>query len=126
MFVSRLALAAGLVSTALAQIVVRDEPDPAAATTSLSALDFSDVAVPATTSLKGINFGCKCYPGEWCWPSAAKWNALNSTVNGRLQVHIPPGAPCYNQFKGPFGTVNTYDAAACAEVTNRFGDEFWT
>ncbi|KAL2256286.1 hypothetical protein VTK26DRAFT_1897 [Humicola hyalothermophila] len=122
----RFALVAGLASAALAQIHVRDEPDPAAKVTDVSALDFSDAAVPATTSLGGLRYGCKCYPGEKCWPSAAEWNTLNDTVNGQLQIQIPPGAPCYNQFQGPFGTVDTFDADACAEVTQNWADQWWT
>lgn len=122
----RLALAAGLMPTALTQIVVRNEPDTAARTTAISELDFSDAAGAQPAFFNGINYRCKCYPGDRCWPSAAKWRALNATVGGRLHVHIPPGAPCYNTFDGPLGTVNTYDAAACAEATQNWESESWT
>jgi hypothetical protein len=71
----------------------------------------------------GSNYACKCYPGDACWPNSAEFQKLNSTVGGNLQINIPPGAPCYNTFEGPLGTVNTYDAAACAKVTASWADE---
>ncbi|SPQ27115.1 b080c8bd-97fb-40e4-98c9-4cd3d3d8c9e4 [Thermothielavioides terrestris] len=122
-----LACAACLVPTALGQIFVRDEPDAAVATSvTVDSLDFSDAADTLNTTFQGIKFGCKCYPGDPCWPSPAKWNALNATVDGQLLVNIPPGAPCHNNFTGPLGTINTYDAAKCAEVTQNFTSESWT
>jgi len=36
---------------------------------------------------------------------------------------VPIGAPCYNTFQGPLGTVNTYDAAKCADLTANFANE---
>lgn len=126
LFLLNLALAAGFLPTALAQIALRNSPDPSASISTVSALDFSDAASFETATFKGVNFGCKCYPGERCWPSAAKWNSLNGTVNGRLHVHIPPGASCYNTFKGPLGIVNTYNEAACANVNQNWYNQFWT
>jgi hypothetical protein len=122
----RLACAIGSLPAALAQITVRSEPEAAASAVTVDALDFSDAAAAQPATLKGINFGCKCYPGERCWPSSSRWNSLNATVDGRLIVHIPPGAPCYNTFDGPLGTVNTYDEAKCAEATQNFENEPWT
>lgn len=72
---------------------------------------------------KGKSYSCKCYPGDWCWPSQFAWNALNWTVGGNLRINVPIGASCYNKFTGPLGTRNTYDAAKCAEVTANFVDE---
>jgi len=72
---------------------------------------------------EGSNYACKCYAGDSCWPNALQWKVLNHTVDGNLRVNIPIGAPCYNQFQGPLGTVNTYDAAKCAEVTANFANE---
>lgn len=68
-------------------------------------------------------YACKCYPGDDCWPSAAQWQALNTTVDGNLHVNIPPGAPCYNTFQGPLGDVQTYDAAECMRVFANWHDE---
>jgi hypothetical protein len=121
----RLACTVGLLPAALAQITVRSEPEVSASVV-VDALDFSDAGEETAVTSKGINFGCKCYPGEACWPSASKWNKLNATVDGRLLVHIPPAAACHNAFSGPFGTVNTYDAAKCAEVTQNWESESWT
>ncbi|KAI1646707.1 FAD-binding domain-containing protein [Daldinia loculata] len=70
-------------------------------------------------------YGCKCYIGDDCWPSNGSWAKLNSTVDGNLLVNIPPGASCHNTFDGPLGTVPTYDAAACAEATDKWPDESW-
>ncbi|KAL2268984.1 hypothetical protein VTJ83DRAFT_3830 [Remersonia thermophila] len=71
----------------------------------------------------GQNYACKCHPGDPCWPDSAKWRRFNNTVNGNLQVHIPPGAACYNTFEGPFGVVNTYNEAECQTVTANWYDE---
>ncbi|KAI8963155.1 FAD-binding domain-containing protein [Daldinia sp. FL1419] len=74
----------------------------------------------------GVKYGCKCYVGDECWPRESSWDELNSTINGNLLVNIPPGASCHNSFEGPLGTVSTYDAAACAEATDKWSDESWT
>ncbi|KAK5656752.1 hypothetical protein OQA88_4300 [Cercophora sp. LCS_1] len=72
---------------------------------------------------QGKAYSCKCFPGDWCWPNSFSWNALNGSVGGNLRVTVPIGASCYNQFQGPLGTVNTYNAAKCAEETANFADE---
>jgi hypothetical protein len=100
-------------------------PARSESTTSVGSLSFSDAGSLVTTTWNGHKYGCKCYIGQSCWPSASKWNSLNSTVGGSLIVDIPPGAPCHNTFNGPLGTVNTYDAAACAEATAMWTDETW-
>lgn len=88
------------------------------------------VSVPGFTTKKwvlrqegGSSYACKCYPGDSCWPNNGQFQKLNNTVGGNLQVHIPPGAPCYNTFKGPLGEVNTYNAAECQKVTSNWHDE---
>ncbi|KAK3297304.1 uncharacterized protein B0H64DRAFT_122287 [Chaetomium fimeti] len=68
-------------------------------------------------------YECKCYPDDDCWPNKGQWEKLNNTVGGNLQVNIPPGAPCYNTFKGPLGDVETYDEAECEKVTSNWADE---
>ncbi|KAI5857483.1 FAD-binding domain-containing protein [Durotheca rogersii] len=74
----------------------------------------------------GTQYGCKCYLGDDCWPNDSSWTELNSTIDGNLQVNIPPGASCYNTFQGPLGSVPTYNAASCLNATTRFYDESWT
>ncbi|KAK4152009.1 hypothetical protein C8A00DRAFT_35326 [Chaetomidium leptoderma] len=69
------------------------------------------------------NYACKCYPGDYCWPNHGQFQKLNNTVGGNLQVNIPPGAPCYNTFKGPLGDVQTYNEAECQKVTSNWYDE---
>jgi hypothetical protein len=62
---------------------------------------------------------CKCYPGDACWPTEDKWDALNKTVGGALVKVIPPAAPCYNEFEG----IPTYNEAKCNEVTTNWEDQ---
>jgi hypothetical protein len=85
----------------------------------------TSVSALVDATYKGQRYACKCYIGQSCWPSQTSWKALNTTVEGKLVVHIPPGAPCHNQFSGPLGTVNTYNAAKCAEANAKWFDEPW-
>lgn len=74
----------------------------------------------------GKSYGCRCYPDDkTCWPAPKEWEKLNSTVSGNLAVIVPPEAACHNFFDGLLGTVPTYDAAKCAEVTARYPEESW-
>lgn len=59
---------------------------------------------------------CKSLPGDTDWPSAAKWNKLNNTVDGRLIHTIPLPSVCHN---GPIGTFNADD---CAAIQNEWTD----
>ncbi|KAL2265873.1 hypothetical protein VTJ83DRAFT_6973 [Remersonia thermophila] len=121
-----LLLAVSFVPAAIAQVTVTNDPDLAVDAGTLETLDFSDAPAPLSLHRPGgIHYACKCLPGESCWPSAQKWNALNTTVNGRLRIHIPPGASCHNSFNGPFGTVNAYDPVKCAEATQNWSNEQW-
>eukprot|EP00048_Salpingoeca_helianthica_P020198 m.5391 g.5391 ORF g.5391 m.5391 type:complete len:588 (-) comp4518_c0_seq1:51-1814(-) len=38
-----------------------------------------------------------CLPGQPCWPTAATWAHLNTSVSGRLLAVTPEGKPCYDQ-----------------------------
>ncbi|KAH8652252.1 hypothetical protein BX600DRAFT_417740 [Xylariales sp. PMI_506] len=40
--------------------------------------------------------GCKCFPGDECWPTQAGWDNYNSTVSGRLIATTPLGSPCHD------------------------------
>ncbi|KAH6689806.1 FAD binding domain-containing protein [Plectosphaerella plurivora] len=62
------------------------------------------VFLAAASSLAAPAESCRCLPGDACWPATAKWNALNSTVAGRLVATKPIGSPCHDP---------TFDAAAC-------------
>ncbi|KAI9375101.1 hypothetical protein BJX61DRAFT_200869 [Aspergillus egyptiacus] len=55
---------------------------------------------------------CRCLPGDACWPSLQQWDALNSTVGGRLIATVPLGSPCHDP---------TYDATACAQLQEDWG-----
>jgi len=111
------ALAVAFPATAVAADAIVADADSAAADTAGTAL--------VSTTWNGQNYGCKCYLGESCWPSANAWQKLNASVDGQLLVHIPPGAPCHNTFDGPLGTLNTYDAAACTDANANFNKETW-
>lgn len=105
-------------------------PTPSAVLCSLYSL-FSVIRAAGAPGLvqrtwNGTKYGCKCYYDDPCWPSQSDWAALNKTLDGNLIVDVPPGAVCHNTFNGPLGTLETYDAAACAQVTANFGNEQWT
>lgn len=63
-------------------------------------------------NMGGVKYQCKCYSDNKCFPKATDWAALNKTVGGTLQRALPPGAPCHKAI----GSINTYDAKACADV----------
>ncbi|KAF2747898.1 FAD binding domain-containing protein [Sporormia fimetaria CBS 119925] len=69
----------------------------------------------------GRQYRCKCYKGDSCWPSAASWAALNSTVGGNLFKVVPPGASCYNTFDGQ----NTYSQQQCSAANTGWRSEDW-
>jgi hypothetical protein len=131
--VIRVAAAVGLIQVSLAHVVREDSG--AAADVSLVGgpigpkspkLNWADVKALVPSVINGKKYGCKCYPGQSCWPSQSTWSKLNQTVGGGLLVHIPPAAACHNTFQGPLGTVQTYDAAACANVQANWASEQWT
>uniref|UniRef100_L2GIA3 FAD binding domain protein n=1 Tax=Colletotrichum fructicola (strain Nara gc5) TaxID=1213859 RepID=L2GIA3_COLFN len=55
------------------------------------------------------NATCRCFPGDDCWPTAAEWDAFNTTVGGRLIATVPIGAVC------------PYDEAKCTALQNAWG-----
>ncbi|KAK4450485.1 hypothetical protein QBC34DRAFT_437309 [Podospora aff. communis PSN243] len=77
------------------------------------------------TTVSGTRYACKCYPGDACWPKPKDWTKLNKTVDGNLATAIPPGAPCHNTFNGLLGSLPTYNAAECADVTASWTREQW-
>lgn len=54
-----------------------------------------------------VNRGCKCMPGDACWPSSVSWSDFNDTVDGRLIATIPLAKSCHDVY---------FDAAACAAL----------
>lgn len=62
----------------------------------------------------GVEYQCKCYSDNACWPTNADWAALNRTVSGALQPAIPPAAVCHNKLGNT--TLNVYDPVKCAEL----------
>ena len=58
--------------------------------------------------------GCRCFPGDVCWPSAAEWHAFNQTVGGKLVQNIPLASVCR---KAGYGT---YSAAECEDLKSKW------
>ncbi|KAF2019041.1 FAD/FMN-containing isoamyl alcohol oxidase-like protein MreA [Aaosphaeria arxii CBS 175.79] len=75
------------------------------------------------------DYQCKCYSDNACWPKTADWSALNATVDGKLQVAIPPGAVCHKALENsaPGNQTNaaiaTYNQAACSQVQANWVNE---
>ncbi|KAF6831781.1 FAD binding domain-containing protein (isoamyl alcohol oxidase) [Colletotrichum plurivorum] len=61
---------------------------------------------------KRADDSCRCLPGDACWPSTDLWNALNTTVGGKLIATVPIGSVCHDP---------NYDEAACNALK-----ESWT
>jgi hypothetical protein len=74
----------------------------------------------------GTEYACKCYFDDQCWPIGKLWSTLNTTVDGNLRIHVPPESVCHNTFSGPFGDIQTYDQAACADLQASYAGEQWT
>lgn len=69
-------------------------------------LSWSQVlAIPPT-------FQCKPLPGDLHWPSHSEWQALNSSVSGRLIKPVPPGAVCHPSWP-------QFDNATCELVATQ-------
>ncbi|KAF5864046.1 hypothetical protein ETB97_008783 [Aspergillus alliaceus] len=60
---------------------------------------------------------CKCIPTDDCWPSVSKWDALNSTVGGKLIHNQPLAKACY---QGP-----GYSAEQCQSIAADWNDYSW-
>jgi hypothetical protein len=51
--------------------------------------------------------GCRCFPGDACWPQPAEWATFNLTINGRLVTTVPLATPCH-------GT--TFNSTQCNQI----------
>lgn len=71
----------------------------------------------------GIAYQCKCYSDNTCWPGSGDWEELNKTVDGTLQLAIPPGAVCHQALGN--SSVNTYDPVKCADTQANWLNEQW-
>ncbi|KAJ3042004.1 hypothetical protein HDV00_008295 [Rhizophlyctis rosea] len=69
----------------------------------------------------GRKYSCKCYEGDACWPKAAKWTSLNSTVEGALERVVPDLAVCFKEFEGK----SYYDADKCKIETDLWANQFY-
>lgn len=61
---------------------------------------------------------CKPVPGSPDWPSQSAWQALNTSISGRLLAPIPPGLVCQQN-------TSFYNAAACGNVYQEWSNSSW-
>jgi hypothetical protein len=73
-------------------------------------------------NVDGVDYQCKCYSDNACWPTNKDWDKFNQTVGGALQLALPPGAVCHNAIGNITGV---YDAAKCTEVQANWANEQW-
>lgn len=72
-------------------------------------------------SLPIIVFGaqyCKLNPGDPDWPKNAEWEALNSSIDGKLLRTVPVASSCWPG--NPFGSQ-----VACDTVKTDWSDALW-
>ncbi|KAH6689910.1 FAD binding domain-containing protein [Plectosphaerella plurivora] len=69
------------------------------------------VSVASANKVLGDETGCKCFPGDPCWPTSTEWSALNTTVQGRLIATVPLGSPCHDP---------EYDAEKCQQLQSQW------
>ncbi|KAK2031715.1 FAD binding domain-containing protein [Colletotrichum zoysiae] len=79
----------------------------------VSYLAVATALVTLTSAAVAPKQQCLCLPGDACWPSTASWDALNTTVGGRLVATAPIGSPCHDP---------TYDAAACEALQSSWSN----
>ncbi|KAF7589136.1 hypothetical protein BBP40_004741 [Aspergillus hancockii] len=60
------------------------------------------------------NPACRCRPHQGCWPDHQEWTALNTSVQGNLQVVQPVAAPCHGGNKD-----------ACVTITEQWTNSSW-
>lgn len=59
------------------------------------------------SKLAGRNTGCRCFPGDGCWPNTQEWANFNKTIGGKLVATVPLAAPCHNA---------AYNATKCQAI----------
>ena len=58
---------------------------------------------------------CKVTPASPDWPTDTQWQALNSSVSGRLIQPIPPGAVCHEEWP-------QYDNVSCSALYGQWSN----
>ena len=69
------------------------------------------VALFASLSNAAAIPSCRYMPGDAGWPSVSDWQALNSSVGGRLVATTYLGAPCHDP---------DYNADECATLQSQW------
>jgi hypothetical protein len=62
-----------------------------------------------TGALSSNETQCRVLPGDLEWPNSEEWNALNSSVSGRLIKTSPAGHVCHDP---------TYNEEACTALNS--------
>jgi hypothetical protein len=63
--------------------------------------------------------GCRCFPGDDCWPTPSQWQSLNQTLGGKLIPTIPLASACH------VDSFEAYDEEKCRAVQEKwFNPEF--
>jgi hypothetical protein len=75
-------------------------------------LAFGKLPVPDVNKAR-----CKTYASDANWPTAEKWNAFNSSLDGALIKGIPPAAACY---EGPYQNAAKCEATRRGQGTSNF------
>ncbi len=77
---------------------------------------------PAALPLRRDNATtCKCYADDPCWPTDARWQALNQAVQGRLSRYVPPAAACFASYHN----ASTANADACQAIQANWTNPSW-
>ena len=56
---------------------------------------------------------CRCFLGDDCWPSELTWQALNSSIHGKLVATVPLAAPCHDP---------TYNLDVCKSLQKNWAE----
>jgi hypothetical protein len=74
------------------------------------------LAIGATFSAANAYSRRRCTFGDYCWPDASNWQALNESVSGHLIQSVPSAAVCHKDY---------YDAALCDTAQKEWRNSLW-
>jgi hypothetical protein len=74
------------------------------------------LAIEATISAANAYSRRRCTFGDYCWPDASTWQALNDSVSGHLIQSVPAAAVCHKDH---------YDAALCDTAQKSWKNSLW-
>ena len=80
---------------------------------SLRILPYALLLCLSLPSSKASATRCKAVPGSPSWPTEAQWDALNSSIAGRLLAPLPPAAVCDT-------ILPVFNNASCSYVASQW------